>query len=993
MIQIKKPTLKAIFLFTLILSVLLVNVVYAEESVSNVTEISSDVFVGEVSAEEETYDFNSIQFLIDNASAGDTIFLKDKVYSGNGSAININKDITICGYESSKTVLNADNKSNIFVVSQNVHVTLINLTLTNGYTDSNGAAIENKGILTIYDSIISKNNAGGGAVYSMRNAELTVYNTLFDGNTATEGAAIDNYYGNLKVINSTFTNNIANEGGCVYNVFADFIVQNSTFTNNSATRGGGVYNNRGFMKIYNSRFYQNYAIHLGGGIKSWGKCVVRDSIIANNTGYNGGGLFISEYRMTVSNCLVEDNFAFDGAGFYADVGAQLNIKTTRIINNIAEADGGGINMYQGYLTLEDSVLINNTAPNLGGGIYYSDYPYSSEIKNIVLEDNSAEYGGGIYVGTLSVKMTNITLNGNSAKKGGGAIYNAGKITLNQAYLNSNNANDGGAIYSKDILNITDSFASNNNAKASGGVIYSLSALNINNSNFTSNVAIADGGVIYSNDVCDVKDSTFNSNVANHGAAIYAYSNLNVDNSRFSYNEIKHSYGTLFLINGHVNITNSLFAFNRGSDEGGSIFSYADVYINNTKFLSNAAKSYGAAIDNNGQMKVENSVFEKNKAYSAGAIDNAGDLLIIKSNFTDNKATNDGGSIYNKGNLNIIGSIFENNVASRNGGAIVAQRGVNVTHSVFYRNFDANCRAIFNDTWDELSISNNWWGVNNPDFEKLLNFNISDEFNWIVMSFNNVTPLIQDKNVNVTVGFDEITDKNNSVSKLDSLYLLPIFEVRLSNGNTFLVENGRALKSIHVPTADTIAAQMNNQSISLNVSINLDNIKRIINNKNVAVDYNGKATFKVRVIGDDLKPVGADEIIVIKIAGKSYNVKTDKNGWASKTFSLLPGKYSIITKYKNYSAKNTITVKKVLRAGNAIRKQSKIVKYSAILKSSNGKPIVGKIVKFTIKGKAYSAKTNKYGIATANFKNINVGCYFVYVKYVNSKVKATLNVRK
>ena len=44
---------------------------------------------------------------------------------------------------------------------------------------------------------------------------------------------------------------------------------------------------------------------------------------------------------------------------------------------------------------------------------------------------------------------------------------------------------------------------------------------------------------------------------------------------------------------------------------------------------------------------------------------------------------------------------------------------------------------------------------------------------------------------------------------------------------------------------------------------------------------------------------------MRISGKTYSVKTDKNGYASKTFSLLPGKYSITTSYKGFLAKNTI----------------------------------------------------------------------------------------
>ena len=169
--------------------------------------------------------------------------------------------------------------------------------------------------------------------------------------------------------------------------------------------------------------------------------------------------------------------------------------------------------------------------------------------------------------------------------------------------------------------------------------------------------------------------------------------------------------------------------------------------------------------------------------------------------------------------------------------------------------------------------------------------------------------------------------------------------------------------------------------------------KIIGNKNVVADYSGKVTFKVRVVGSNGKVVGQNEVVIMRISGKTYSVKTDKNGYASKTFSLLPGKYSITTSYKGFLAKNTITIKKVLKAKSATMKKAKKIKYSASLKTSKGKPISGKKITFKIKGKTYTAKTNKKGIATVKFKNLKVGKYNVTVKYLKSTVKTILQVKK
>ena len=317
----------------------------------------------------------------------------------------------------------------------------------------------------------------------------------------------------------------------------------------------------------------------------------------------------------------------------------------------------------------------------------------------------------------------------------------------------------------------------------------------------------------------------------------------------------------------------------------------------------------------------------------------------------------------------------------------------VSHSIIVNNCDSNGYAIFNSTWDNVSVNNNWWGSNNPDFDKLLNFNTSDDFNWILMSFSNSTKLIQDKSADIIVTFNEVIDKNGDVLKLDLCGKLPIFKVSLSTGDVLSVKNGNLTTSVSIPKINVLKATFSNESISLTVDINSDIIKRIIENKNVFVDYSGKATFKVRVIGDDGKAVGKGIAITMKVGKTCYKVTTDKNGYATKTFAFVPGKYTIVSSYKGYSVKNTLTIKKVLSAKSKTSKKAKKIKFTAVLKSSKGKAIAGKTVSFKIKGKTYLAKTNKKGIATVNFKNLKVGKYSVIVKYLKYQVKTTLKVKK
>ena len=135
-----------------------------------------------------------------------------------------------------------------------------------------------------------------------------------------------------------------------------------------------------------------------------------------------------------------------------------------------------------------------------------------------------------------------------------------------------------------------------------------------------------------------------------------------------------------------------------------------------------------------------------------------------------------------------------------------------------------------------------------------------------------------------------------------------------------------------------------------------------------MDYNGGNVFKVRVYGDNGKLANSGEIVIFKINGKIYKVKTDKNAYANLKINLLPKSYKIITTFKGEQAINTIFIKQILKAKNIKVKKAKIIKFKATLKSSNGKAIKNKKITFKINGKTYSSKTNKKGIAVKKIEH-------------------------
>ena len=177
------------------------------------------------------------------------------------------------------------------------------------------------------------------------------------------------------------------------------------------------------------------------------------------------------------------------------------------------------------------------------------------------------------------------------------------------------------------------------------------------------------------------------------------------------------------------------------------------------------------------------------------------------------------------------------------------------------------------------------------------------------------------------------------------------------------------------------------------TFNADIVNRICENKNLVMDYADGSVFKVRVYGDNGSPVGTGEIVTFTVNGKTYQIETNANGYASLKITLTPKAYTIVSQYKGVKTSNKITVKPVLKAKNISKKKSKVIKFTATLKKSNGKALTNKKITFKIKNKKYSAKTNKKGIATISIKNLKVGKYTVTSYYLSSSVKNTIKIKK
>ena len=307
------------------------------------------------------------------------------------------------------------------------------------------------------------NNYGGSKVYTIHviniNSWLVLKETL-----ATESGTItiykdlsdDSKVGALVVSHTTVLdlnghtldrNRTAEEAdGCVIKVEngASLTIINGTIKggwNNES--GGGIYS-KGNLTLIGADVVNNKCRELGGGI------------------YCHGGTFYMTGGGVIRNETTHDNFTTaGGGGIHADGVTAFEMNNVIVTENKTVSKGGGIRFHIGAIKayINNCTITKNesktNAQSKGGGIYFetTDKGSLDVTGGLICVNSVSAEGGGVYVihGVVSIKDCQIL--GNVSGNIGGAIsaYNGGgkhsKIILNGCGINGNTStNRGGGVY-------------------------------------------------------------------------------------------------------------------------------------------------------------------------------------------------------------------------------------------------------------------------------------------------------------------------------------------------------------------------------------------------------------------------------------------------------------------------------------------------------------------------------------------------------------------
>ena len=692
---------------------------------------------------------------------------------------------------------------NVFYVYGVATVTLTNSRIT-GASGPMMSLIENKGTLTISNTVISNNVIG--KTESGINGQYLLY--LGNSNFVT---ALN--MTNCIIENNTFGN--ADTSALAY-IFKNSIVNltYSSIMNNGFSKNLNIAS--GITPTVNLDYnWWGTNTYTGDNVNKW---VVMSTPETTINAESGKAIDVS----------VNFNHYTDASGSIQDLAQSISginvdfsaVSGTLSKNNVASVDGIATVTYT--TTTNDKITAKSGSQSLTIDVVAKQAAADIWVATTGSDDNDGSQANPVATIAKAIELAG---DGYTIHIADGNYVNDKTLSISKSLTLEGSANtviDGNA---SKIMEVTAdatvvltnlSFTNGNDALV--GAISNEGKLTISNSNFYSNKATGNSGTIITNkNKLNINNSKFYQNSAGKGVVNNQNDTLLViDNSEFYNNNMtsfSNSYGIVYTTSANATISNTVFR-NNAVKYGGAIY---------------ATKSSDATI---GIVNIINSTFEGNSANTGqgGALFVSGGECIIKeSMFINNKANpgkfsgGQGGAIYTSlnGNVSVTDSVFKNNQAKL-GAALYLNGGSNstISYSVLLNNTAEGDYAISNveSASGVATVNYNWWGTNFP--KNLVPSTVTLN-NWVIMSADPTT--VTDAEIGdvktISVNFNKYSsfDTINDLSKP-----LPAIDVEFSAVNGTLASNlvstvnGVAAVSYTVNGNDQITAKSGSQTLTIEV---------------------------------------------------------------------------------------------------------------------------------------------------------------------------------
>ena len=959
--------------------------------------------VYDVASSDAVYKFANIHVALSGLKDNVTLYVSDLQGSdenGNGSLNNPYKTIETAlnkGFEQSNVV-------NVYVLEGTYRgISNTNITVFSSVSISIIGAGKNKTIIdgenkNWFLNILS----GTGGSVNLYNMTIVNMSTNYMPSRAIGTSAIRMEENTkLKADNVEFIACHGNNGGAILSK-GDIVILNSYFFNNGDSNYGGAINSEGKLTIYNSTFIANHA-KWAGAIWSTGELFIADSLIQDTMSVNGGSkdtlaIGSNKGNVTIINTIIlrtgKTCAELIGTGQTwannPDFTVSVNGERVKFINSTIDGyDKNYFNMYHCSIAFSSSIqwntvykspdvleVYNSKFYNLNkvmvGTNGYSIYD-SCIFENITYFATTAirltSANGNVDVvnsyfadGTFQITKnadTNFTFNNNWWGTNDKPTYTEASEATNPTswLILTLNVTDDGSL-TKDIVLAFKSFDGENITDWDGSLYPRVFTIDGVNGTFT-----ASNGTITNN---VVSKFTLSAETPYFVNATVDGQSVNLTRSVLELsataNPIYVGQNVTVVITGSDNLTGRVYVvidgveFNATSNGLTAIANIAGINSGNyTAYVVYAGDDKYAGKNISIPIQVKGIILNVSnviKYYSAS------DKLVVRA------VGSDGVILANQNITLTVGDGIYTKLTDSNG---IAEFDLDLTVGEYVASIKLNTTEITANVTVKTTVIS-------ADVVKT--YNAAYDFKVTFLDANG-NPL-NNTAVKFTVNgktIEKTTDANGvaALTKADIGSAIGTYKITSNNPVT-------------------------NETVSNNVKI----LSRFSGNKNINMFYYDGTSYKVRVFDDNGNPVGAGQVVAIKVGSKTYKVKTDKNGYATLKINLLPKSkaYTIAATYKGQTVKNTLKVKQVLSSKKTVKvkKSARKLVLKATLKQGK-KPIKGKKITFKFKGKNYAAKTNKNGVAKVTIKKsvlkkLKAGKkYAVKISYIKDAIKSVVKVKR
>ena len=618
-----------------------------------------------------TLSASNCQFSKGNATHGGFIFVSSgevnvlnvtfkQAWATYGGCIQSGKDSRVIIRDAQITSCRSNSTGGAVDLEESAYGIIRNVRFSNNSARDEGGSLRVSGtnVSVSQCDFVDGNATLGGFIHSCCSSRLYLNDVVMKNSTAIFGGGLFARSGTVVARNISVENGTASLYGgglCLYNTTTQ--LNTIEILSSISEKGGAIHMTNSNVTGHQWTLKNNFAADYGGGVNiDDSNFTGREMLLdGNNAVHEAGGVYISESSALLEDSMIRNSIAEYGAAVSILVNSTGIFVDVTFEDTSASYSGGSVYVEESNTTFDGCVFQRGSAGGGGGFLHLRTAVYAN-IRNSVMTNGSAEWGGCLNADSTILTIQNVTMQGCRASSSGGAIITTLETTAviaNSSFL-SNRAEYGGGMYTdKSITHGVELIWRGNVANESGGGIY-----------------------IDTSPSANISNSIFESNSARNGGAVLQFEDLSTGfvNVTFRKNQASMRGGSFYSTKSVTQVRQCMFV-DGIAQNGGLFYSRKDIRMEviNTAFINGTARIGGCLKGDRGNLTIWNATVRGCSASKTGgavAFVESAVGEIMDSEIAGNHAREDGGAIH-VSNSTVFGRgmILENNTADDNGGAI------------------------------------------------------------------------------------------------------------------------------------------------------------------------------------------------------------------------------------------------------------------------------------------------------------------------------------